>query len=109
MSAENSGEPEQITKCAANIVCAGGVTFQIVTPMTEEELYNELEANGGPSRTGYAKLIVTARPGNAKEVLRIWRQQIVGWLCTVQGERKATPLIAPSTKDILDINQGRNQ
>lgn len=94
-------ETPQLPKPALNqiqIICDSGAGFNTKTTLTDKEIENEIDAKGGTGRTGYA--VFPVREG---EVLRVYRQRIIGYLVTVLEIKRPSGIVIPNDKQVLEI------
>lgn len=94
-------------KCQVQVMCESGVGFQTRTPLTQEQLVDELETKGGLNKTGYAVIPTQPKPDQVAEVLRVNRQKIIGYLITVLGDvgGNRPVLHLPSDEQVMKVNR----
>lgn len=92
-------------KCNLQIMCEGGIGFQLKTPLSESEITNEIDVKGGSNRAGYAVIPTQPRPELESECLRVYRQRVVGYLVTVLGDGgNSRPMIhMPTDEAVMKI------
>lgn len=105
MSDDNSTSPPQ-PKSHIHFILDGGAGVQISSPLTPDEVVNEIDTKGGASRTGYATIPGIPKGNNKSEIMRIWRQKIIGYVTTDLAQVAAGRIFVPTLVPPSDIVKG---